>query len=128
MAKEGLDARIGFRLPPEVADSWRSGAKDSGLSLSDWLRCKIEGGVVTGLPTPAPTVKKKKIHDNGCDPKLMQQLAKIGNNVNQIARALNECRRANNVVHVVQVLSVLKSLSEKLGELFPQLPGPNDAR
>ena len=122
---ENLDARLGFRLPVEIAQDWKSRAQAAGLSLSDWLRSQIDADAVTGLPTPTKRVKKT-IH-NGCDPKLMQQLAKIGNNVNQISRALNECRRAGNVVHVVQVLSVLRGLSEKLDGLFPELPGANDA-
>jgi hypothetical protein len=120
--KENLDARLGFRLPPEVAQDWKTRAKASGQSLSDWLRSQIDAKAVTGLPTPSG--KKSRDHHNGCDPVLIQQLARIGNNLNQVARALNECRKAGDEVQTIEVLSVLRGIEESTAELYPQLPKP----
>jgi hypothetical protein len=123
MAKtETLEARIGFRLPMEVANDWRKKAKASGGSLSDWLRGLVDANQKTGLPTPG--LKRKRDTSNDCDPELMRQLAQIGNNLNQVARALNECRKVGDAVQVVEVLSVLRSIEEAIAELYPQLPRP----
>nr|WP_272487364.1 MobC family plasmid mobilization relaxosome protein [Citrobacter braakii]WBU75728.1 MobC family plasmid mobilization relaxosome protein [Citrobacter braakii] len=120
--KETLDARAAFRLPADVLAEWHTKAKAGGYkNLSDFLRSAVDSRQVTGLPTPAA---KKRSTDNGCDPALIQQLAKIGNNLNQIARALNECRKAGDVVEVVEVLAVLRSNEAAIAELFPKLPKP----
>lgn len=54
----------------------------------------------------------------------MAELARIGNNLNQTARALNECRKAGSVVQLTEVLAVLRSIEQQASHLFPQLPPP----
>ncbi|MGC5428856.1 MobC family plasmid mobilization relaxosome protein, partial [Aeromonas veronii bv. sobria] len=55
---------------------------------------------------------------------LMRQLAGMSNNLNQIARALNECRLAGSSVQLVEVLALLRSIEVQAGRLLPQLPLP----
>ncbi|WOE87211.1 plasmid mobilization relaxosome protein MobC [Aeromonas veronii] len=61
-------------------------------------------------------------HD--ADPVLMRQLAGMSNNLNQIARALNECRLIGAPVQVVEVLALLRSIEGQAAHLLPQLPPP----
>ncbi|MGN4971479.1 plasmid mobilization relaxosome protein MobC [Aeromonas caviae] len=58
------------------------------------------------------------------DPVLMRQLAALGSNLNQIARAVNECRLVGSSVHLVELLTLLRSIEESAGRLLPQLPPP----
>ena len=120
MAKENLEARLGFRLPSAVADDWRSQAKASGLSLSDWLRGLVDSRQTTGLPTPAsqPRCDEK----NSYDPELMRQLLKIGNNLNQVARALNTSKKMGTPFDMIQALVLLNSIEQQISPVLSVLP------
>lgn len=48
------------------------------------------------------------------DPELIRQLARLGNNVNQLAKTANEYRKAGRLVEAVELLAVLNGIDEKL--------------
>lgn len=60
------------------------------------------------------------------DPDLLLELSKIGNNLNQIARALNIIKNANpqeqRKLDVFSIFSVLKGIQTELEQIFPALP------
>ena len=60
------------------------------------------------------------------DPDLLLELSKIGNNLNQIARALNIIKNANpqeqRKLDIFSIFSVLKSIQTELEQVFPALP------
>ena len=60
------------------------------------------------------------------DPALLLELAKIGNNMNQIARALNIIKNADHQeqrkLDIFSVLLVLKGIQTELEKVFPALP------
>ena len=60
------------------------------------------------------------------DPALLLELAKIGNNLNQIARALNIIKNADHQeqrkLDIFSVLLVLKCIQTELEKVFPALP------
>ena len=60
------------------------------------------------------------------DPALLLELAKIGNNLNQIARALNIIKNADQQeqrkLDIFSVLLVLKGIQTELEKVFPALP------
>jgi len=60
------------------------------------------------------------------DPALLLELAKIGNNLNQIARALNIIKNADHQeqrkLDIFSVLLVLKGIQTELEKVFPVLP------
>lgn len=60
------------------------------------------------------------------DPALLLALSKIGNNLNQIARALNIIKNADlrdqRKLDIFQVLLVLKAIQNELEQIFPTLP------
>ena len=60
------------------------------------------------------------------DPDLLLELSKIGNNLNQIARALNIIKNANpqeqRKLDIYSLFSVLKGIQTELEHVFPALP------
>jgi Bacterial mobilisation protein (MobC) len=103
---------VSVRIDKPTAAEWRERATASGLSVSDWIRGAVDANQQTNLPTP----QRRSV--------LMRQLAGMSNNLNQIARALNECRLAGSSVQLVEVLALLRSIEAQAGRLLPQLPPP----
>ncbi|SDY89907.1 plasmid mobilization relaxosome protein MobC, partial [Acinetobacter kyonggiensis] len=60
------------------------------------------------------------------DPDLLLELSKIGNNLNQIARALNVIKNADpqeqRKLDIFKIFSVLKGIQTDLEQVFPALP------
>ena len=60
------------------------------------------------------------------DPDLLLELSKIGNNLNQIARALNIIKNADpqeqRKLDIFSIFSVLKNIQTELEQVFPALP------
>ena len=60
------------------------------------------------------------------DPGLLLELAKIGNNINQIARALNIIKNADPLeqrkLDIFNIFLVLKAIQTELEQVFPSLP------
>ena len=60
------------------------------------------------------------------DPDLLLELSKIGNNLNQIARALNVIKNADpqeqRKLDIFSIFSVLKGIQTDLEQVFPALP------
>ena len=60
------------------------------------------------------------------DPDLLLELSKIGNNLNQIARALTIIKNANpqeqRKLDIFSIFLVLKSIQTELEQVFPALP------
>ena len=60
------------------------------------------------------------------DPDLLLELSKIGNNLNQIARALNIIKNADQQeqrkLDIFSIFSVLKGIQTDLEQVFPALP------
>ena len=60
------------------------------------------------------------------DPDLLLELSKIGNNLNQIARALNIIKNANpqeqRKLDIFSIFLVLKSIQTELEQVFPARP------
>ena len=111
-----------LRLDPATLAKWRKGASDEGLTLSDWLRAKVDADQQTHI-APARS-RRERDPRHLADPALMRQLAALGSNLNQIARAVNECRLVGSPVHLVELLALLRSIEETAGRLLPQLPPP----
>lgn len=111
-----LDVRITVRVPEVEAARWREQAAAVGVSVSDWLRARAAAGqdvgpVATGRPTP----RKRALGRTRvvrADPVVIEQLARIGNNVNQLARWANTEHRAVDVAALYGVGRQLAGLRE----------------
>lgn len=88
-----------IRLAPAELASWRASAEAHGLSLSDWLRDQV------GAARPRSRPARGRA---GTDPRLLAELARIGNNLNQLARAANSQR----LPELVQLQAIEQALRE----------------
>lgn len=78
------------------------------IHLAEWLR-KLGLGEHTARKRPVPEVA----------PELLRQVSGMGNNLNQIARRLNQSDSLTPSERV-SLLSILNSLDRQLGELLEQ--------
>ncbi|EFG4207930.1 plasmid mobilization relaxosome protein MobC [Escherichia coli] len=78
------------------------------IHLAEWLR-QLGLGERTSRKRPVPEVA----------PELLRQVSGIGNNLNQIARRLNQSDSLTPSERV-SLLSILNSLDRQLGELLEQ--------
>jgi len=108
--KQKLDAIINFRIPKVVKAKWQDEAKAANLCLGDFIRASIESGdktLISNKPTPR---KIPKIKRETADPKLIQAIARCGNNLNQIARRVNTQDDAIDIhIELVEIKEQLMS-------------------
>ena len=124
MTKTARTTTVSVRIDKPTAAEWREKAEASDLSLSDWIRGAVDANQQTHLPTPRKRAVRVRDSSHDADPVLMRKLAGMSNNLNQIARALNECRLIGSPVQVVEVLALLRSIEGQAAHLLPQLPPP----
>ena len=116
---------VGVRVEGGTAGAWRRQAAEIGLSVSDWIRGAVDAGQQTRLPTPRKRpARPPRDTSNDADPALMRELAALGSNMNQIARALNSCRSKGDRLPVLEALAYLRSIEAMAASLLPQLPPP----
>jgi hypothetical protein len=84
-------------------------SKDQNLTMSEFIRKSVNSKIEN-----APAPKTKKVY-KVADPKLLYELNKIGVNLNQIAKNLNEKKTD---VSNVAILKELVNLETKLNELL----------
>ena len=81
---------------------------------------------INPLRTKVKTVVEVVKRYQKTDPDLLLELAKIGNNINQIARALNIIKNANpqeqRKLDILKIFLVLKAIQTELEQVFPALP------
>ena len=94
-----------IRLTPTESDEWEAAAEADGKTLSDWLRSKVGD---------TKLFKRHKLTARAAapvaDPALIREVAKIGNNLNQIARAINVCKLNGKPVQTIELISLLASI------------------
>ena len=112
-----LDKRLSFRLPAAVAASWRTAAEAAGLSLSDWVRAQVTVSGEIPVTTRKPSPRKSPVHRTvvPVDPLLVRAVANAGNNLNQIARALNS---VDADVSTSAILVMLVETERRLQEIL----------
>ncbi len=126
-SRDRLSAKVSFRLPPDTDRAWREAAKAAGMNLADWLRSQV---TVDGV---APTITKRRTPRRGparkrpyvtADPALLREIAKIGNNLNQLSRAVNRHGPADELQILFRLISIEGAL---LSLLPPEEPEADDA-
>jgi len=125
-----LDVRITVRVPEVEAARWREAAAAAGVSVSDWLRARAAAGqdagpVATGRPTPRKRVLGRA-RVARADPVVVEQLARIGNNLNQLARWANTEHRPVDVAALYGVGRQLAGLREAVVAAASQEPASGE--
>ncbi len=128
-----------FRLTELQLEQLERHLKKENTNFTDFIHSLIEREVMQDVVTVKQTqeeikptrTKIKTVVEivkryQKTDPTLLLELAKIGNNVNQIARALNIIKNADpqeqRKLDIFSVFSVLKGIQTDLEQVFPRLP------
>lgn len=105
------DKRINIKVTSAERKEWQSMAKAKNMTVADLIRDAL-GREKVGI---AP----KRRASRKADPVLIANLARIGNNLNQIARWANTYK---SDAEAVEVVAGLMSIEKNLFFLLPQAP------
>ena len=128
-----------FRLTELQLEQLEKHLEKEGTTFTDFIHSLIQrevmqDAVTVKRPTEEelkPRTKIKTVIEvikryQNTDPNVLLELSKIGNNVNQIARALNVIKNADpqeqRKLDIFSIFSVLKGIQTELEHLFPALP------
>lgn len=128
-----------FRLTELQLEQLEKHLEKEGTNFTDFIHSLIQREVMQDAVTVQQTqdeikptrTKIKTVVEvikryQKTDPALLLELAKIGNNLNQIARALNIIKNADQQeqrkLDIFSVLLVLKGIQTELEKIFPALP------
>ena len=128
-----------FRLTELQLEQLEKHLEKEGTTFTDFIHSLIQrevmqDAVTVKRPTEEelkPRTKIKTVIEvvkryQKTDPNVLLELSKIGNNVNQIARALNVIKNADlqeqRQLNIYSIFSVLKGIQTELEKVFPALP------
>ena len=128
-----------FRLTELQLEQLEKHLEKEGTTFTDFIHSLIQrevmqDAVTVKRPTEEelkPRTKIKTVSEvvkryQKADPNVLLELSKIGNNLNQIARALNIIKNADSQeqrkLDIYSLFSVLKGIQTELEHVFPALP------
>ena len=128
-----------FRLTALQLEQLEKHLEKEGTTFTDFIHSLIQREVMQDTITvkqpteeqKKPRLKVKTVIEvvkryQKTDPALLLELSKIGNNLNQIARALNIIKNADpqeqRKLDIFSIFSVLKAIQTELEQVFPALP------
>ena len=129
-----------FRLTELQLEQLEKHLEKEGTTFTDFIHSLIQrevmqDAVTVKRPTEEeelkPRTKIKTVVEvvkryQKADPNLLLELSKIGNNLNQIARALNVIKNVDpqeqRQLNISSIFSVLKGIQTELEQVFPSLP------
>ena len=128
-----------FRLTELQLEQIEQHLEKEGTNFTDFIHSLIQREVMQDAVTVKPpteddqpprtkikTVVEVVKRYQKTDPTLLLEISKIGNNLNQIARALNIIKNADlkqqRTLDIFSLFSVLKNIQNDLEQLLPALP------
>ena len=99
-------------------------AIQSGLSLSEYIRQSATNQAIVPPNNPYKTVVKKHIvHSKKTqgEVEIIQQLAKISNNINQLTRKINTSSKSGESIELVKISTYLYSLESQLTNVLQSI-------
>ena len=128
-----------FRLTELQLEQLEKHLEKEGTTFTDFIHSLIQCEVMQNAITvkqpkeeqKKPRLKVKTVIEvvkryQKTDPALLLELSKIGNNLNQIARALNIIKNADpqeqRKLDIFSIFLVLKGIQTELEHVFPALP------
>lgn len=127
-----------FRLTPLQLEQLEKHIEKENINFTDFIHSLIQREVMQDAVTVRQSIEERKPklkvktvieivkRYQKTDPALLLELARIGNNLNQMARALNIIKNANpqeqQKLDIFSCFQVLKAIQNDLEQVFPALP------
>lgn len=111
---------VTVRLPVAFIKHVDEISAKTGVSRSDIIRPRIDTSDTSSISVtmkPAPQKRQRIGKASAADPKLMMQLAGMGNNLNQIARTVNSGLLTGQSVDGMAVLIALMNIEQQIKRL-----------
>ncbi len=99
-------------------------AIQAGLTLSEYIRQSATTQEITPVINPYKTVVRKQIvysPKTQGEVEIVQQLAKIGNNLNQLTRKINTSAKVGESIELVKISAYLYSLESQLTNVLQSI-------
>ena len=109
-------ARLEIRTTPSEKLKWQKIAENKGVSLSELVRSLLDG----------QRLRKRKEAPK-VEPELLRELARIGNNLNQLARAANKRQPVETVSLLIRLIEIDRELA-LVRKAYTAPERPADAR
>lgn len=109
---------VPLRLPLSVVQDLRAKAVRAGVTLADTVRQHLTLSEAKPLGMPVPRRRAKSLGEvSESDPVLLRSIAGIGNNVNQLARAVHVGELTGDLITALHVLVELRAIEQQLDRL-----------
>jgi len=110
------DKWIHVKVSDAERKSWQDMAQAQGVTLADLIRQRMGEAAEVGREP-----KRRKRLTKKADPELLRHLARIGNNLNQIAGWVNTWKEA---AESISVISHLITIERAVTSFLPTAPRP----
>lgn len=130
-AKRASDplTRLNIRVPKSLRDELVAQANKDDVTLSDLFRSHLTLDAVK--PLGVPVKRRRTLQQLGgarrADPALLRNLAAIGSNLNQVARAVNTGAITGDRMQAIEILVVLRAIEREFAVLVASNNGSADA-
>ena len=92
---------VKLRTTHEQREAWYAKAAEKGVTFSELARQSLDGVTV-----------RRRVRPRAVDPGLLRQLARLGNNLNQLARWANRDQRYADTVRIMgQLIAIERELA-----------------
>lgn len=118
-SKKSRDTWVKVRINEAEREQYQRMAAAADMPLSDLIRQRMQQPIVA-----APRAKQRRLRTVTADPALMRQLAAMGNNLNQLARAAN--RHGLRPTDTAMLLAYLAGVQDELRALRELKPAPEE--
>lgn len=115
--KSVRDRIMTIRVTEDDYQRYSNAAKWMHLSLSDFFRNALDSGTLTHRSAPKPR-KKRPEKVRHVDPELLTAINKIGNNLNQIGKGIQQVRWIGEEISLSAVLLELVKIEHDLAEII----------
>jgi hypothetical protein len=111
------DKWVHVKLYADERKLWHELAAAEGVSLADFVRMRVGAAELTRqFSTTRPQQPVKRV-----DPELIRQIARVGANINQVARWANTYKSDADAEHVLfALLKIERDLAEVRADFMPK--------
>ena len=117
--KAAARRRITLRLPSYIHEAASERAATRGLKISSWIAALVQSQVAA---TPVVTDEELQVLDES-----NRELAALGRNINQIARALNEAHFQTERVRLDRLAELSEQIERNRDAIFGLVRASNNA-